>query len=311
MPFPKFLKRKAFTLIELLVVIAIIAILIALLLPAVQQAREAARRSQCKNNMKQIGLALHNYHGTHRIFPSIRMLDLKQYAGSCTAGWQRPGGFSWRVMLLPFLDQGTIYNQINWDDHLIGTSCGGTNSFAVADKTVLPAFLCPSDPTDSVVGGKAGTNYAAMAGTTNNHTSSAKTSLPIMSTTKPGRIRSVTDGLTNSIAVIEVWRGKPFERLGGGPVPIDRCSRWLGAGRCEASSFRAPNDPAVDQVDWDNDYLNLSYGGNGRPASSKHVGGVHAMMGDGSVHFISENIDLTVFRNSTTREGGEVNTVEF
>lgn len=311
MSFPKFLKRKAFTLIELLVVIAIIAILIALLLPAVQQAREAARRSQCKNNMKQIGLALHNYHGTHRIFPSIRMLDLKQYAGSCTAGWQRPGGFSWRVMLLPFLDQGTIYNQINWDDHLIGTSCGGTNSFAVADKTVLPAFLCPSDPTDSVVGGKAGTNYAAMAGTTNNHTSSAKTSLPIMSTTKPGRIRSVTDGLTNSIAVIEVWRGKPFERLGGGPVPIDRCSRWLGAGRCEASSFRAPNDPAVDQVDWDNDYLNLSYGGNGRPASSKHVGGVHAMMGDGSVHFISENIDLTVFRNTTTREGGEVNTVEF
>jgi len=139
-------QKRGFTLIELLVVIAIIAILIALLLPAVQQAREAARRSQCKNNMKQIGLALHNYHGTHRIFPSIRMLDLKQYAGSCTAGWQRPGGFSWRVMLLPFLDQGTIYNQINWDDHLIGTSCGGTNSFAVADKTVLPAFLCPSDP---------------------------------------------------------------------------------------------------------------------------------------------------------------------
>lgn len=307
----KRLRKYGFTLIELLVVIAIIAILIALLLPAVQQAREAARRSTCKNNLKQIGLALHNYHETHRIFPSIRMLDLNSFAGSCTAGWQKPGGFSWRVMLLPFLDQATIYNTINWDDHLIGTSCGGTNSFAQADRTVLPVFLCPSDSTDVLINNRAGTNYAAMAGTTNNHTSTALTSLPIMSVTKPGRIRDVGDGLTNSIAVIEVWRRKPFERLGGGPVPLNRCARWLGAGLCEADSSRAPNDPLIDQVNWDNDYLNLSTSGNGRPASSKHEGGVHAMMGDGSVHFISENIDLIVFQNTTTREGGEVNTIEF
>lgn len=307
----KHLRKYGFTLIELLVVIAIIAILIALLLPAVQQAREAARRSTCKNNLKQIGLALHSYHETHRIFPNIRMIDLNSFAGSCSAGWQKPGGFSWRVMLLPFLDQANIYNQIDWTDHLIGTSCGGINSFAEADKTVLPVFLCPSDSTDVLIGGRAGTNYAAMAGTTTNHTSTALTSLPIMSTLKPARIRDVGDGLTNSIAVIEVWRRKPFERLGGGPVPLNRCSRWLGAGRCEADSFRAPNDPLIDQVSWDNDYLNLSTGGNGRPASSKHEGGVHAMMGDGSVHFISENIDINVLRNTTTREGGEVNTIEF
>ncbi|MCA9163285.1 MAG: DUF1559 domain-containing protein, partial [Planctomycetales bacterium] len=97
-------RSRGFTLVELLVVIAIIAILIALLLPAVQQAREAARRSQCRNNMKQLGLALHNYHDSNQCFPP-------NSHGNAT---NLPNGFSWRVMILPGLDQGPLYNKFNF-----------------------------------------------------------------------------------------------------------------------------------------------------------------------------------------------------
>ena len=102
--------RRAFTLIELLVVIAIIAILIALLLPAVQQAREAARRTQCKNNLKQIGVALHNYHDVHSTFPQGKVVDrARVYGGDCP-GWVNGSGFSWRVMILPQIEQSALYS---------------------------------------------------------------------------------------------------------------------------------------------------------------------------------------------------------
>ncbi|WP_417376669.1 DUF1559 domain-containing protein, partial [Gimesia maris] len=122
--------KRGFTLIELLVVIAIIAILIALLLPAVQQAREAARRSTCKNNMKQLGIALHNYHETHRIFPQMHV----EYARN--TDYDPPGGESflpWSVMILPFMDQAPLYNKINmnaaWRD--------SSNSNAVLQPTLI------------------------------------------------------------------------------------------------------------------------------------------------------------------------------
>jgi len=137
------IRRKAFTLIELLVVIAIIAILIALLLPAVQQAREAARRTQCKNHLKQLGLALHNYHDTHRLFPPA-------YIGSPTqtgthAGvtfpddnFNGPSGFAWGTLLLPYLDQAPLYNGLNFS-----LPCWDA-AHANAAKTKLSVFLCPS-----------------------------------------------------------------------------------------------------------------------------------------------------------------------
>src|SRR5213080_4240479 len=112
------LRRTGFTLIELLVVIAIIAVLIALLLPAVQQAREAARRSQCKNNLKQLGIALHNYHDTHRTFPPEKVMQqLTNSLLECEAptnSWDRVPG-NWEILLLPYLDQGPAYNQINFN----------------------------------------------------------------------------------------------------------------------------------------------------------------------------------------------------
>src|SRR5579871_6659577 len=128
-------KRKGFTLIELLVVIAIIAVLMALLLPAVQQAREAARRSQCKNNLKQVGLALHNYHEIANMLPP-------GWVGITAGAPDIHGlnGWGWASKILPLLDQSTAYNQINFS---VDVSNAANNAMRL---TTFPVFRCPSDP---------------------------------------------------------------------------------------------------------------------------------------------------------------------
>ncbi len=134
-------KRKGFTLIELLVVIAIIAILIALLLPAVQQAREAARRTQCKNNLKQFGLAYHNYHDTHGMFPKPTILGLKVGTGSLGCSSSNP----WSVAILPFIEQGNVYNSLNLNISPFDASQAATY------LTVIPGYTCPTTPTGNPV----------------------------------------------------------------------------------------------------------------------------------------------------------------
>ncbi len=135
-------KRRGFTLIELLVVIAIIAILIALLLPAVQQAREAARRTQCRNNMKQIGLALHNYHDIHLSFPPGRMSPGKDGGnGECWYGWISP-----LKHILPMIDQGNIYNQLDHHETRVRNGSPLCQKNAFVANLALPAYMCPSDP---------------------------------------------------------------------------------------------------------------------------------------------------------------------
>ncbi|QDT66546.1 DUF1559 domain-containing protein [Calycomorphotria hydatis] len=135
--------RRGFTLIELLVVIAIIAVLIALLLPAVQQAREAARRSQCKNNLKQLGLALHNYHDSHSTFPPGYVMGGVAEAANAAADTTAPSqGWAWGTFLLPFLEQAPLYQNLSLNDD--AWDAANVDPFGA---TVLPAFRCPSDST--------------------------------------------------------------------------------------------------------------------------------------------------------------------
>jgi len=130
-------RSRGFTLIELLVVIAIIAILIALLLPAVQQAREAARRTQCRNNMKQLGLAFHNYHDNFKMFPAD---GLWTYLPTDTTN-RAPRNFSWVAAILPFIDQAPLYNRINFSAPALGQNLGGTP----LEQIMITNLICPSD----------------------------------------------------------------------------------------------------------------------------------------------------------------------
>ncbi|REJ88528.1 MAG: DUF1559 domain-containing protein [Planctomycetota bacterium] len=175
-------RRRGFTLIELLVVIAIIAILIALLLPAVQQAREAARRTQCKNNLKQIGVALHNYHDTHGIFPpgdiAAGSTSFVTYNGAANGAPDWPAqNIVCQTFLLPFMDQTALYNQFNLSCAMgnmgqgglyahAGVACGWPNVNTIpARETIISSFLCPSDPTGPVpVPDYADTNHYSFGG---------------------------------------------------------------------------------------------------------------------------------------------------
>lgn len=329
--------RRAFTLIELLVVIAIIAVLIALLLPAVQQAREAARRSQCKNNLKQLGLACHNYADVFNQFP--------QNYDSCWFAAGENGPTSWLVAALPYIDQAPLYNQYNFNDTggNIGTAVGpgGVTNRALR-RTVIPAFLCPSNPQPQVRlnqnqgygagngGGPdaAGTDYVGNLGHTwsgwrdCNAVPDFTGAFPFVKGSDPGtpwidgdnnneipraqgvfnyrgaaRIRDITDGTSNTILVFEDmhWAGgNPFNYT----YTFD--SAWMSP-LAAIGNLRNPTN--------DRQYHGAQ-GGQGEPRchgwSSQHVGGAHALMGDGTVRFVSENLAHAIRYGLATRAGAEV-----
>ena len=332
--------RRAFTLIELLVVIAIIAILIALLLPAVQQAREAARRTQCKNNLKNIGLALHNYHDVYDRFPCTQNALSSQHP-SCTSSWHRSHGWSWRVAILPYLDQAPLFNSVDWNAHsYLGCLGGIPGGSAVADarKTVLPVYQCPSDPSDPIKGNGAyaGSNYPAAVRARGDQShgdrsnSDGTKDLGII-TLGGAKIRDVKDGTSNTIIVGEVFRDKDYYRTAssGASLNGNRCRDWMETtGYCQCNAAvrvdtaisdpantkqyvkeRSINDPQRDEISWPDQ---TAGGGTGhRPMSSAHEGGVQALFADGAVHFISENVDFIVLANAFSRNGGEANNLEF
>jgi len=290
-------KRVGFTLIELLVVIAIIAVLIALLLPAVQQAREAARRSQCKNNLKQMGLAMHNYHDTSRVFPPG---FIAIYDGKIDGGNSSYTGLGWGTFLLSYLDQGPLANLIasrvsingnnRWEED---SAAGGLVSLA---KTVVPTYLCPSDP----MGGLSTSNKAWVNGNNvfvakSNYIGCAGDSYSpeyqvngILGICTSRRFRDITDGASNTLMIGERGTAGSSDRKGslwiGRRVPLVAWSEFEVA----TTIFRDPDHPGLV---YPQSIINGLTAGNGAAFSSSHVGGVHVVLCDGSVRFISENID--------------------
>lgn len=304
-------RRRGFTLIELLVVIAIIAVLIALLLPAVQQAREAARRTQCKNNLKQMGLAVHNYHDTFLVYPP-GSIALPNGTVNTQMGWG--------IAILPYIDQAPLFNQYNQN---LTNSDPGNN---VVTKQKLPAQNCPSDPNagQTIVpgSGQANTNgvqmavssYRANAGTSNNASDFFDGQYNFANLTLAWRgmihcvdansgmrcenAASVTDGLSNTLLVGE-WQSI---------TQMNRNSFWAYSYASYAMSGPGPTCPAPNFGI--NDYTKVGGGGGNncskRAWASFHVGGAQFLMGDGAVKFLSVNINVPTFAALGTIAGNEV-----
>lgn len=319
-PLNKRSKRNGFTLIELLVVIAIIAILIALLLPAVQQAREAARRTQCKNHLKQMGLALHNYHDVVGAFPPGGFFH-------GVSGSERFGnGLSFHVMLLPYIDQANLYTKFNFDGDTFNASPNGTVA-----RNRIPTYLCPSAnylnasdvPTvqtahyNGVMGPWHGTGAPANPATgaaypyTTKGSGGGWSDEGILLRGFSKKIRDVTDGTSNTLLVGEMSNdiyGTWTEGSGGVLRAWHRGNQrqststqtdWYPAGSAEtitstkAIRFSINNNTTAPAY-------NLYYFG------SNHTGGGHFLMADGAVRFLSENIDMRLYRGLSTRSGAEV-----
>lgn len=288
-------RRSGFTLIELLVVIAIIAILIALLLPAVQQAREAARRSTCKNNVKQLGLALHNYHETHRCFPpgwiqrsTAATCQPDDVGNGCLPGW------GWSTMLLPYIDQSNLYNALNVKSaNLVSTPSDES-------KTRIALFRCPSDTgsdLNSDRGGHATSNYKGVYGSRGTGTSintsphNAAAGSGSFWSNSNVRIRDITDGTSNTMLIGETARGRIGSNTYNGGI-------WVGYyadGKTASAVWKMENHPG-----------SLINGTLAWAFSSQHVGGAHFLLADGGVRFLSENIDGTTYENLGKIRDGNV-----
>lgn len=315
--------RKAFTLIELLVVIAIIAVLIALLLPAVQQARESARRTQCKNNLKQIGLALHNYHDLHQVFPPAYLVNpnVDPIMGTPNANGDNGPGWTMLFMLLPQVEQGNLYNSFNqnvpsWDARN-----------ATAAKTPLSVYRCPSDISQSnvynVVDGCGAnpttlatfslSNYVANAGQPEVWSDPGDLSKlangPLFRNGQIG-MRDITDGLTNTVFMGEQTSYHTIGATWVGIVPNSQTCptpRFAYAGSDEAAPqinvHSGPGGPfeIPPVIHTPNNNIGLV-----DEMYSMHFDGCNVLMGDGSVRFASKHMDSIVWSNLATRAGGEL-----
>lgn len=339
---PMEIGRPGFTLIELLVVIAIIAVLIALLLPAVQQAREAARRSQCKNNLKQVGLALHNFHDTYLRFPPGAGNDMQPF-GNVTSGPQ--WGSSWKVYILPYIDQASIYSK--WD--FTGGQSGYTNAnnLTLVNGITIAVYACPS----SSIGPFAWNGYTKMrtsytgtagaysvSGNTNknpfnvayaqgccNGSGSYASDNGLLYSGSKTNMRDCTDGTSNTFIVHE----ESDYLRDANNIPIAASKDYLNSSGIYGWTMGAAIGLNQSPSGWgDGRHFNCStvrYGINTRglsgtatdgtnsdvganfPINSQHVGGAHVLMTDGAVRFLSQNISFdTLVRLAAKADGDPI-----
>jgi prepilin-type N-terminal cleavage/methylation domain-containing protein/prepilin-type processing-associated H-X9-DG protein len=313
-------QARGFTLIELLVVIAIIAILIALLLPAVQQAREAARRTQCRNNMKQLGLALHNYHDTHNTFP---LGNHANYLGN------------WRLSILPMIDQSNVYNNVTFTNvpgnFTAWVTPPGYGGNAVLRGLIVPGYNCPSSalPRNSTLGvmnnfdnGQT-MDYVGISGgvdelapnrwdpsgqglCTDIVYSGRMCHNGLLPALRNRNMKDATDGTSNTMLV-----GEQSGALNNVDVRANYWGGWNG------TSLGRTTFPAVTGCEIVNGITTVRYRINATSApsgnqpwylntvlNSYHTGGCHALLADGSVRFLSENMDLPTLINLTVMNDG-------
>jgi prepilin-type N-terminal cleavage/methylation domain-containing protein/prepilin-type processing-associated H-X9-DG protein len=310
-----------FTLIELLVVIAIIAVLIALLLPAVQQAREAARRVQCKNNLKQFGLAMHNYHDSYGAFPPGNVIvgfDSACPSGGSTAQNRAP----YTVQILPFLDQAPLYNK--FDQNLLfgwDRESPTAGNMPTQLSSPIPAFRCPSDP---YAQGVKSSYFGCSGGGTTTDAACTASGWPPFFLFNNGLIfanskinfRDITDGSSNTFLMGETkYMVDPscvanVQQNGIGTAGGTQAGLWSG-GIYVQIKYRFNNNGAAAV-----DGINSPYAGDigsgpnclqeyvGRTFGSRHVGGCHMLLADGSVQFMSQNMDLATYRTMGSRGDG-------
>ena len=327
--------RKGFTLVELLVVIAIIGILVALLLPAVQAARETARRMSCGNNLKQIGLALHNFQGQNLHFPASWKPTQPSSSGSID-------GWSAQAQLLPFLEQTAVANNIDFDrSYKLATPVQVKGKAVPLSASRIPTYLCPSEikdeqrfknnqPVHYPI------NYAVNQGPW--YTFDPAEGLigrGSFHPKRPLRPANFKDGLSNTLGLAEVRAWNPYFRNAsltapGIPTPSQICqlggdfksntghTEWVD-GRVHQIGFTStfpPNSQILCQIGdqvFDVDWTNMQEGKSGNvrtfaavTSRSYHPSGVQILLMDGSVQFIQDGIELDVWRGMSTRDLNEV-----
>ncbi len=329
--------RTGFTLVELLVVIAIIGILVGLLLPAVQAAREAARRMQCSNNLKQLGLALHNYHDTYKVFPVASII---------TPDTDRPA--SWLVRVWPFMEQNAAFDQCTFAGS-DWTGQGFDRNWRVTTNLSIPTLNCPSNPMDALYTQTSSaasqadgcpetvtyqiTDYVGVGGTYNggkthwygyhgrNDYSGIFEAIDAINTSNV-RFASVTDGTSNTLAVGEQSNFIRIDDGAGNIEQVDlRDNTWKGGGWSGSeggeadkgywkghSSFRVGINYSPTGRNSPHGIGDYWYGRPGHHTifTSAHPGGAQFTLGDGSVRFISENINFTTLSNLGNRSDGNV-----